>query len=93
MQPSGGIDALTSCAHLVPSESTATSSGESTSSSINDGLAGNYEQGVDRIVRLEKELNAARHSIAEKEAKCTQLSELQNHVDSEVQELTEKLFQ
>lgn len=36
---------------------------------------------------------AARNSIAEKEAKCVQLCELQNHVDSEVQELTEKLFQ
>uniref|UniRef100_A0A915PP14 GDP/GTP exchange factor Sec2 N-terminal domain-containing protein n=1 Tax=Setaria digitata TaxID=48799 RepID=A0A915PP14_9BILA len=52
-----------------------------------------YEQDADRIVRLEQELNAARNSIAEKEAKCTRLSELQNHVDSEVQELTEKLFQ
>lgn len=53
-------------------------------------FAGNYEQSVDQIVRLEKEL---RHSIAEKEAKYTRLSELQNHIDSEVQELTEKLFQ
>lgn len=54
---------------------------------------GNYEEGADRIIRLEQELNAAKHSIAEKEAKCVRLSELQNHVDSEVQDLTEKLFQ
>ncbi|VDN94800.1 unnamed protein product [Brugia pahangi] len=53
-------------------------------------FAGNYEQSVDQIVQLEKEL---RHSIAEKEAKYTRLSELQNHIDSEVQELTEKLVQ
>nr|CDP97962.2 Bm4355 [Brugia malayi] len=38
-------------------------------------------------------LKELRHSIAEKEAKYTRLSELQNHIDSEVQELTEKLFQ
>ncbi|VDK69167.1 unnamed protein product [Litomosoides sigmodontis] len=54
---------------------------------------GSYDEGADRIVRLEQELSAARHSIAEKEAKCLRLSELQNHVDSEVQDLTEKLFQ
>ncbi|CAG9536791.1 unnamed protein product [Cercopithifilaria johnstoni] len=93
MQPSGSIDALSSCIHLIPSESVNISSRESVSSSTSDGLIGNYEQGADRIIRLEQELNAARHSIAEKEAKCTRLSELQNHVDSEVQELTEKLFQ
>lgn len=65
----------------------------SVSSSTSDGLPASYEQGADRILQLERELNAARNSIAEKEAKCMQLSELQDHVDSEVQELTEKLFQ
>ncbi|EJD75858.1 hypothetical protein LOAG_17070 [Loa loa] len=93
MQPSGNIDALVTCVQLVPSESTNISSHGSISSSTSEGLTGKYEQGADRIIRLEQELNAARHSIAEKEAKCTRLSELQNHVDSEVQELTEKLFQ
>ncbi|VDN03868.1 unnamed protein product [Thelazia callipaeda] len=66
---------------------------ESSSSSASDGLTESYEQGADRILQLEQELRAARNSIAEKEAKCIRLSELQNHVDSEVQELTEKLFQ
>ncbi|KAL3994425.1 GDP/GTP exchange factor Sec2p family protein [Acanthocheilonema viteae] len=93
MQPSESVDAFSSCIHLIPSESANISSRESISSSTSDGLIRNYEQGADRIIRLEQELNAARHSIAEKEAKCTRLSEIQNHVDSEVQELTEKLFQ
>uniref|UniRef100_A0A0R3S3J0 Sec2p domain-containing protein n=1 Tax=Elaeophora elaphi TaxID=1147741 RepID=A0A0R3S3J0_9BILA len=93
MQPSGSAYALSSRIHLIPSESIDISSRESISSSRSDGLIENYEESADRIVRLEQELTAAKHSIAEKEAKCTRLSELQNHVDSEVQELTEKLFQ
>uniref|UniRef100_A0A8R1TK61 GDP/GTP exchange factor Sec2 N-terminal domain-containing protein n=1 Tax=Onchocerca volvulus TaxID=6282 RepID=A0A8R1TK61_ONCVO len=92
MQSSRSVDTLASCINLVPSESPNISSRESVSSSTSDGLGGNYED-ADRIIRLEQELDAARNSIAEKEAKCTQLSELQNQVDSEVQELTEKLFQ
>ncbi|VDK17538.1 unnamed protein product [Anisakis simplex] len=48
---------------------------------------------LERIVELERELNAAQHSIAEKDAKCSRLSAIQDHIDSDVQELTEKLFQ
>ncbi|VDM45893.1 unnamed protein product [Toxocara canis] len=65
---------------------------ESTSGT-SDSLLANGEENLERILQLERELNAARHSIAEKEAKCNRLSELQDHIDSEVQELTEKLFQ
>ncbi|KAH7671625.1 Protein F54C9.11, partial [Aphelenchoides avenae] len=39
------------------------------------------------------ELRKAKEEVAEKERKCVRLSQLQSVVDSEVQELTEKLFQ
>lgn len=64
-----------------------------TASAASDSLVANGEESMERILELERELNAARSSIAEKEAKCNRLSELQDHIDSEVQELTEKLFQ
>uniref|UniRef100_A0A915E2U2 GDP/GTP exchange factor Sec2 N-terminal domain-containing protein n=1 Tax=Ditylenchus dipsaci TaxID=166011 RepID=A0A915E2U2_9BILA len=46
-----------------------------------------------RIQALEMELKKAREVIVEKEQKCAHLMKLQNAVDSEVQDLTETLFQ
>lgn len=55
--------------------------------------AENLEESATRILELERELLFARNSIAEKDAKCKRLSDLQSHMDTEVHELTEKLFQ
>ncbi|ETN70982.1 GDP/GTP exchange factor Sec2p, partial [Necator americanus] len=47
----------------------------------------------EEIMRMRQELEAARQSIAEKDEKMCRLSRIQDTVDAEVQELTEKLFQ
>lgn len=47
----------------------------------------------DKLVRLEADLKLAYELIKEKDLKCKHLEELQKKVDSEVQELTEQLFQ
>ncbi|VDN22126.1 unnamed protein product [Cylicostephanus goldi] len=44
-------------------------------------------------MRMRQELEAARRSIAEKDEKMCRMSRIQDSVDAEVQELTEKLFQ
>uniref|UniRef100_A0A0N5AHK1 Sec2p domain-containing protein n=1 Tax=Syphacia muris TaxID=451379 RepID=A0A0N5AHK1_9BILA len=66
---------------------------ESLSASNISLTAENLEESATRILELERELLFARNSIAEKDAKCKRLSDLQNHMDTEVHELTEKLFQ
>ncbi|EYB83243.1 hypothetical protein Y032_0339g2953 [Ancylostoma ceylanicum] len=47
----------------------------------------------EEIMRMRQELEAARRSIAEKDEKMCRMSRIQDSVDAEVQELTEKLFQ
>ncbi|VDO47235.1 unnamed protein product [Haemonchus placei] len=47
----------------------------------------------EEILRMRQELEAARRSLAEKDEKMCRLSRIQDTVDAEVQELTEKLFQ
>lgn len=47
----------------------------------------------ERINLLQKQLKEANKIILEKEQKCASLIHLQTHVDNEVQELTEQLFQ
>ncbi|KAK5985757.1 Guanine nucleotide exchange factor for Rab-3A [Trichostrongylus colubriformis] len=47
----------------------------------------------EEILRMRQELEAARRSIAEKDEKMCRLTRIQDTVDAEVQELTEKLFQ
>uniref|UniRef100_A0A0N5C4N2 Sec2p domain-containing protein n=1 Tax=Strongyloides papillosus TaxID=174720 RepID=A0A0N5C4N2_STREA len=47
----------------------------------------------DKLARLEADLKLAYELIKEKDLKCKHLEELQKKVDSEVQELTEQLFQ
>ncbi|CAD6192038.1 unnamed protein product [Caenorhabditis auriculariae] len=47
----------------------------------------------EQMVRMQAELDATRNALAEKEAKVTRMSRMQDSVDAEVQELTEKLFQ
>lgn len=93
MQPSMSVDALSSCIVRGASQSTNLSLRDSLSSTSDSLAVVNDEESAARILQLERELHAARTSIAEKEAKCNRLSEIQDHVDSEVQELTEKLFQ
>ncbi|KJH41457.1 GDP/GTP exchange factor Sec2p [Dictyocaulus viviparus] len=47
----------------------------------------------DEILRMRQELEAARRSLVEKDEKMCRMSRIQDSVDAEVQELTEKLFQ
>ncbi|KAJ1349850.1 hypothetical protein KIN20_005506 [Parelaphostrongylus tenuis] len=47
----------------------------------------------EEIFRMRQELDAARRSLVEKDEKMCRLSRIQDSVDAEVQELTEKLFQ
>lgn len=47
----------------------------------------------EELVQMRQELEAARRSIAEKDEKMCRLTRIQDTVDAEVQELTEKLFQ
>uniref|UniRef100_A0A158PBM4 Sec2p domain-containing protein n=1 Tax=Angiostrongylus cantonensis TaxID=6313 RepID=A0A158PBM4_ANGCA len=47
----------------------------------------------EEILRMRQELDAARRSLVEKDEKMCRLSRIQDSVDAEVQELTEKLFQ
>ncbi|CAJ0566206.1 unnamed protein product, partial [Mesorhabditis spiculigera] len=49
--------------------------------------------GDEAIRRLEEELRLTRLALLEKEERCSRLSSMQNTVDTEVHELTEKLFQ
>uniref|UniRef100_A0AC35U8H5 Sec2p domain-containing protein n=1 Tax=Rhabditophanes sp. KR3021 TaxID=114890 RepID=A0AC35U8H5_9BILA len=53
----------------------------------------NLDDYKDRILSLEAELANLHNVLKEKQNKCNQLEELQKNVDSEVQELTEQLFQ
>ncbi|CAJ0951532.1 unnamed protein product, partial [Mesorhabditis belari] len=49
--------------------------------------------GDEAIRRLEEELKMTRLALLEKEERCSRLSSMQTTVDTEVHELTEKLFQ
>lgn len=87
------VDAISSC---IGHESICLNESclhESLSTSNISLTAENLEESATRILELERELLFARNSIAEKDAKCKRLSDLQNHMDTEVHELTEKLFQ
>ncbi|KIH66531.1 GDP/GTP exchange factor Sec2p [Ancylostoma duodenale] len=48
---------------------------------------------IDLLIFYHEHLRAARRSIAEKDEKMCRMSRIQDSVDAEVQELTEKLFQ
>lgn len=63
------------------------------SSGVSGSSAASMVSADDAIRRLEEELEDARRALLEKEDKCVKLSSMQSTVDSEVQELTEKLFQ
>ncbi|MFH4978340.1 hypothetical protein AB6A40_005049 [Gnathostoma spinigerum] len=93
MQTSVSFDAIASRVTDATCDSIDFSFNKSESSINGDTLSSEGGESTIRIYQLERELLAARTSIAEKEARCNQLSNLQEKVDSEVQELTEKLFQ
>uniref|UniRef100_A0A0N4ZHX4 Sec2p domain-containing protein n=1 Tax=Parastrongyloides trichosuri TaxID=131310 RepID=A0A0N4ZHX4_PARTI len=48
---------------------------------------------MEKLTQLEADLKMAYDLLKEKDSKCKHLEELQKNVDSEVQELTEQLFQ
>ncbi|CAI4230818.1 unnamed protein product [Auanema sp. JU1783] len=52
-----------------------------------------YSPRCEELQRMRDELDAARRCLAEKDEKMCKLSRIQDTVDAEVQELTEKLFQ
>lgn len=87
------VDAIVNCIGSEPLRLADNSFHESLSTSNISLTAENLEESASRILQLERELLFAKNSIAEKDEKCKRLSDLQNHMDTEVHELTEKLFQ